>query len=750
MSFSKRIYFFITVFVLWSYASMGQDSTIGGWESLLPYNTALSVATDGNMLYTACIQAFFTYNNKTGDMEAFSKVEGMSDIGMQCVGYDMATSSAILVYADGNIDIFKNNTFYNIPDLKLKNVSGEKTIYQVYTFNGLAYICSSLGILVVDLATHTIKDTYQFYTPSGSNIQILGVKSFIVSGDYMYAATTKGLYRINRYSPQVQNFQAWQNIDSDATHQYISMANLGDTLYLATRQSVFAFLADTTTLAYHTDSATIRHIDGGISNLFISEALPPVVRIMDRSFHITDTIRTLNVPMEVVQLLNGSIWVADSAYGLMQRFKGNELSNFIPRGPADAACFDIYAHNKELFIAHGNRNDISYYHDGHWKYYRGGTFKPFDTLVNFNFVTRDESNGTIYAGSYTDGLSVIRPDGSFELFRQFSILDPSPVFFGNGERQITGMTLDKDHNLWFTEYASNQLYLLTPGDSLFKFRVAGAGSGGPVVADDYGQLWFADQASGGVALYTTNGTPTYAGDDASYHLGTGVGNGNLPANNVLCLAKDKKNYIWIGTSNGIGIVYNCSNPPCDADIPIVQYDKYAGYLFAGNNVRTIAVDGANRKWIGTDDGIWLLSPSADKIISRFTTENSPLPSNLIRKIAVDDVTGDVYIGTDEGLISYRGTATGGGTTNSNVIAFPNPVPSGYSGTIAIKGLVENADVRITDINGQLVYKTTALGGQAVWNGKDYTGHRPQSGVYLFFVTNSDGSETHTGKIVFLQ
>jgi hypothetical protein len=234
---------------------------------------------------------------------------------------------------------------------------------------------------------------------------------------------------------------------------------------------------------------------------------------------------------------------------------------------------------------------------------------------------------------------------------------------------------------------------------------------------------------------------------------TGKNAGGLPDNEVYCLAKDKTGAIWIGTKSGIGIV-NCPGSvialQCEAEVRVVQYDQFPGYLFEGEQVRTIAVDGANRKWIGTNNGVWLISADASKIISRFTAENSPLPSNIIQKITIDPVTGDVYIGTEQGLISYRGTATDGGQENGNVVSFPNPVPSGYRGTIAVKGLVENADVRITDISGQLVYRTKALGGQVVWNGVDYTGHRPQSGVYLVFITNKDGTQTHVGKIVFME
>jgi hypothetical protein len=183
-------------------------------------------------------------------------------------------------------------------------------------------------------------------------------------------------------------------------------------------------------------------------------------------------------------------------------------------------------------------------------------------------------------------------------------------------------------------------------------------------------------------------------------------------------------------------------------LKIVKYDLNAGLLFQREAVKTIAVDGANNKWIGTNNGIWLISDDAEKIIHQFNKDNSPLPSNEINKIVVHPTTGEVFIATNAGLISYRGNATEGSKNNDELLVFPNPVPSAYNGMIAIKGLVENADVRITDVNGQLVYRTIATGGQATWNGETYTGKRPSTGVYYVFVTNTDGSEAKAGKFVF--
>jgi ligand-binding sensor domain-containing protein len=376
-------------------------------------------------------------------------------------------------------------------------------------------------------------------------------------------------------------------------------------------------------------------------------------------------------------------------------------------------------------------------------------------------LAKDETDGTLYAGSFSTGLFILKADGSYQTLKTNSILDrstPNPGWW-----QVFGLALDHENNLWMTLFGSeHQLYVrVKSSGNWYKFSIPfRTGSypyaAGNMVVDDYDQIWYicpGPDLGGGAMVYNYNGTPEDPSDDKAVSLHIGSGAGNLPSDRTLCIAKDKNGDIWIGTTDGIGII-SCASTimqtQCDGSIPIVQYDNYAGYLFKGENVRSIAVDGANRKWVGTDNGVWLLSPDANQIVSRFTQDNSPLPSNLIQKIAVDPVTGDVYIGTQQGMVSYHGTATDGGTSNSNVITYPNPVPGNYNGTVAIKGLVANGDVRITDITGQLVYRTTALGGQAVWNGKDYTGHRPEAGVYLIFVTNKDGSQTFAGKMVLTQ
>jgi ligand-binding sensor domain-containing protein len=745
-------------------AANAQDRPIGAWRSFLPYNNAIGLATDGNMLFAIANQGFYTYNSRQEQVEAFSKVEGMHDIGMQCVGYDIATSTAILVYANGNIDLFKDNTFYNIAELKIKTVAGAKNVYSVYTQNGLAYLSTSIGVIVIDLAKQNIKETYEFSV----NSLAIPVKGITGRGDSLFALTTYGIYKASINSRELQNFQVWQIVDTNKGYNYIS--EMGGSIYAATDEKVYRVNGAGRDLVY-TCPSTITHTDVNGSKLYVSEYNTDTyngnIKIFTNVGLVDSIVMTGHKPKQIVTNTDGSVWIADEFGGLVKYSDNKEFGYYTPTGPTDFNSYDIYANNKDLWIAHGgfngkyspngNKAGISNYKDDKWKYLTRFIYPPFDTLADFSVFLKDEISGVIYAGSLVNGLFILNPDGTYELLNQGSIFDmvPSIEFY---KRQIAGMALDSKRNLWVTTlFSTHQLYVKTLENKWYKFTIPNVQFGGQTVVDDYDQIWFVGYNGDGVVVYNYGSNENIAdkSDDASYHLLSGKGYGNLPSNTVNCIAKDNNNNMWIGTANGIGIVNNCNAPftqsaPCDADIPIVQYDQYAGYLFAGNNVRAIAVDGANRKWVGTDDGVWLLSSDAGKIIYRYTVDNSPLPSNKIQKISIDKVTGDVYIGTEQGLVSYRSTAIEGGTTNTNIVSFPNPVPSGYQGTIAIKGLVANADVRITDISGQLVYRTKALGGQAVWNGLDYTGRRPQTGVYLIFASDANGAETYTGKLVFLK
>jgi len=746
--------------LLYSLCASGQGRPIGFWRSHLPYNTARGLVTDGSLIYTVTDLSMFSTEISSLNMTSYSKVEGMADVLMSCIGYDAYTGMVVLAYQNGNIDLFRDNSFYNIPDLKLRPVSGAKTIYHIYTENGYAYLSTSVGVIVIDLERREIRETYTFTQDS----RVISPTGFVAMGEYYYVSTTSGIYRTPRNNPNPQLPSSWQLIGQGTS--LASIATVRDRIFAAGADSVFVLDSDTLQYVYHADSL-VTHIDAGRELLWVSTFREGYARVygMDAtSYGIVDSIPGGYV-MQVLELPDGTVWVADLYNGLTKRDAARQQQHVRPWGPRAVGAYGLYADNEEVWVAHGSFNDLyqpqqnpfgfSRYRSLQWVSFDGYDYPPFiDSIFDFVSVVKNPVDGSLWAGSLSTGLFILHPDESYELMYHGAGFLSKP-----GEPNtipVNSIAPDDAGNMWVTQHSTlRELAVRTKDGHWYHFSTpfprSIPHSAAGLLVDDAGQKWFhAANGPAMVIVYNDNGTIENADDDRSRAFGSTE---NIPGTKVLSMAKDREGAIWVGTDNGIARI-SCPEQALDGscmpELPKVQYDQFVGYLFGEEQVNTIAVDGANRKWVGTNNGVWLVSPDGDKIVYRFTAENSPLPANTVTKIAIDGTTGDVYIGTDNGLVSFRSTATDANDEGSKLVAFPNPVPSGYKGTIGIRGLTENADVRITDISGQLIYRTKALGGQAVWNGKDYTGKRPQSGVYLIFATSSDGSQTNTGKMVFME
>jgi ligand-binding sensor domain-containing protein len=329
-----------------------------------------------------------------------------------------------------------------------------------------------------------------------------------------------------------------------------------------------------------------------------------------------------------------------------------------------------------------------------------------------------------------------------------------------GKINVGGVAFDGDGNLWTVACGNTRAISTRKADGTWQdFIIPETTVSGyslyDMVVDDYGQKWFCARNSStgeGVCVFKEENLNNPF--NAKFRrLTDDVGNGALPDMYVRSLAKDKDGSIWIGTNKGVAVIYNPGNVFTaggffDAQKIIIQQDGYNQYLLETEFVNSIAVDGANRKWFGTySGGAFLMSADGTKQIRNFNTENSPLPSNYVSSIAIDDVSGEVFFATEKGIISYRGDATEGGEKCSDYYVFPNPVRSEYKGPIAVRGLVANADVKIADVAGNVVFHTKANGGEAIWNGNNFKGERAKTGVYIVYVSNEDGSQTCTTKML---
>lgn len=763
----KRMLYLLAIAIAslnWTQDTQAQISgvPVEQWRSFLPYNQVKGIATDNTTFFVGTEGGFFTYNRDDGMLTPYSKVNGMSDVDVVGVAYDGLTRTAVLGYANSNIDIFKNGVFYNLPELKSAQGSGDKTIYQVTATDGQAYLSTAIGLVILNLNKREVKETVVFYE-NALTASVYGTT--IDDNNYIYAATSVGLFRTLVTNPNLVNYASWDKL-SEASFDYI--AHSQGKVYVAFADSLHVFsngIVDFVEQYPH----TITHLDSGIEGLWVSSAQNDAGQVVKRLADGTPSITFVtNNPSQVIELANSEVWYGDrsrysfpDSYGFRRRSEsGSEL--FIPDGPVTASGFDIAANNGSFWVAHGgfnngynptyNRSMLSYYsRDGKWRHYPW--LSNNEWTQDIIRVLQNPYSGNLYASSFSGGLVVIEPSGAIYNYASSEYLshksDESHLFF------VTGLALDKKGNLWIgNNRGMPELTVKTADDKWYKMRTItdnGVHSILDIVIDDYDQKWFIAPNNGGVVVYDDNGTIENNNDDRFRILRTGKGAGNMPTNLTRAIAKDKNGYIWIGTTDGIGIVKcpgNVISGECEGELEVVQEDAFAGYLFQGQSITAIAVDGANRKWIGTSFGVWLVSENADKTIYRFTENNSPLPSSNIQRINIDPVTGDVYFCTAKGIACFRSTATEGTAQNEKpLFVYPNPVPSNFGGMIAIRGIAENSDVRITDISGQLVYRTQALGGQAVWNGFDYTGRKAQSGVYLVFTVNKDGTEKASGKFI---
>ena len=326
---------------------------------------------------------------------------------------------------------------------------------------------------------------------------------------------------------------------------------------------------------------------------------------------------------------------------------------------------------------------------------------------------------------------------------------------------ISGLDFDSKHNLWVANSGAPNILSVMKNDGDWKsLNLGGLLSGGDIselLIDNSDQKWIIRRKDG-VIVFNDNGTIDDISDDLVKVLNSSAGQGNIPGSNVYAFATDQDGEVWVGTDKGIGVFYSPENifisgTNYDAQHILVPHNDGSGladYLLETELVTAIAVDGDNRKWIGTERaGIFLFSEDGLEQIHQFTSDNSPLLSNNIISISITD-DGEVFIGTSNGIISYKGTATPPNPPGTKVYAYPNPVRENYTGLIAIKGLENKSFIKITDTYGNLVYQTKSEGGQAVWDGNNFDGEHVATGIYMVFAVTTDKTEKVVTKILVVR
>ena len=516
------------------------------------------------------------------------------------------------------------------------------------------------------------------------------------------------------------------------------------------------------------NNSVINHASVAGANLLVSH-LDTVVEY-DATGAIVEEFIVYNLRPNWAMRSGARTYIASSTHGMVRFDSQTDKYLFLPKGPEGIGSFNITSENGEVWVVGGSAVG-SFWGNG----YQRPAVSSFieDTWTNFGFATvpafvqdtaRDvlsiavspREEGLAFAGTLSPmGLMEFRNNAYQTKWDETnsSLQESSEA---PGSIGIPDMEFDDDGNLWMLNmYCSNQLVVRTESGSWRSYDIGN--NQNDLVTDiaigDNGYKWILSPGDG-IWVYNDAETISVDSDDQSKLLTTAVGNGGLPSQDVMSIAVDLDGEVWVGTDAGPVVFYTPESifggSNFDGQQILIEQDGNLQLLLETEAITAIAIDGGNRKWLGTQtSGVFLMSEDGTTQIHHFTTENSPLLSNEITSITVNGETGEVFFGTAQGLISFRGIATDGDPLFSDVYAYPNPVREDYFGLITIKGLERDSDVKITDVAGRVVYYTTSQGGQAVWDGNNFDGVRAKTGVYLVFATDRNGNEAQVTKILLV-
>lgn len=740
-----RGFFFCVLGVFPGWCS-AQLPPIGGWREHLSYHHAQAIAGDGNGFFVATPSAVFNVSGTDNVITRYTTINGLHSIGVSAIAADPGSGTLVIGYNNSDVDILSGSSITEVPDLEISPLTGDKTIHGIYIAGDNAYLSTGLGIVVVSIDQSQVQDTY-IIGSAGTQTPVYSVASDSL---YWYAATASGLRKALRTAPNLADFSNWQLPTGDGEMDVLPCQEVvsgGGTLYVLRGDSVYASTGGTWQ-AWYADGWIIRALQTEGDSLVISEqdsgGTTGRICWLGPSGAVSRTLvqpGALVDPRAVLEEASG-VWIADAQRGLLD-WNGATLVPVVPNSPDGPLNGQMEDTGSGLWVAGGGTGNppadtSGFYHlDGDvWTAFNSLTQPALAGIQDVVAITVDPRGDSVYAGAATGGL-----------IRVAQATGGAPALTVGGP-PVTGLTYDSSGNLWIVNSGALQpLAESRPDGSLLKYNLPVVIPGnqlGQIISDDFGYLWIKTPPGQGALCFNP------ATQQWKSYL-TGSGQGNLPDPTVNCIVKDKQGLVWLGTNNGIGVV-ECGSSifsgGCDVTLPVVQQDAFAGYLFQGQEVLCMAVDGADRKWVGTPSGAWLISEDGTQVIATFNTANSPIFNDTVNVIGIDGKTGEVFFSTPAGMCSFRGNATEA-SQSTGLLVFPNPVPPGYSGTIAVRGVPDGAVVKIAELDGRLVYQTVALGGQAVWNGNDYTGRRVATGVYLVLIASQQSQERVAAKIVFI-
>lgn len=727
------------------------------WKLHFSYSDPQEVAATPGHIYALANGSLFSVDRADDTMTRWSKANGLNGSTIAHIAYDTKSGKLIIGYEDGRIDLLSDDgNVVQMPDIYMKAGSIAVTINSIYPGNKYTYLAMSFGIIAIDPSKAEVIDTYYI----GTEAAAIEVQQIVEMGDSLYAFSYDRLYRAAKKDNLV-DYSYWKS--SPIPFEKVDQATVYNNLiYVLDDNTLYRYKEHSWSIVtlkqiswIHTSSNQMLVYEPGVGLLRMDEN-EQFTGLSDR-YVAQDAVYT-----------NGEYWLGEEGKGLVRL--GREGDDFFhPEGPLSNFGYNIQVAHDQVYVSPGGRwasqfgrqSSLSIFDGKQWR----GIPWP-DTWYYTNHDIRDVVSYAVDANDPTHFYVATYGTGVFE-FKDYKAVNhfdsinstlrkATPEVDDYYFTRTDGAMMDEQGNLWVLNATSigQPLHVRTPSGQWHGIKLRSGGTDikfalpGPILPDrrDNRYKWMINQAIGpGVTFLYDNGTPTIGSDDKCLKRNIFVDqNGNsISPSYVFCLTQDLKNRIWIGTEKGILLIpsetdFFTSNSCRRIIVPRNDGTGLGDYLLGEERIKCMAVDGGNRMWIGTESsGVYVVED--DTITSsHFTVNNSLLPSNSIQSIAIVPSTGEVFVGTDKGIASYRADASEPIADMSKAYAFPNPVRPDYGGYITIAGLMENTAVNIVDAGGNLVCKTKSHGGTAVWDGRLQDGRRATAGVYTALCNSTNG------------
>jgi hypothetical protein len=778
---SKKFLIFIILLIY----GVGFSQNNQLWQGYFSFNQITDISQSATTLYASSENAFFSKNSTTNDIKTTTAIEGLKAETISALYHSESVNKTLVGNSNGLLLVVNpdGKIFYKTGILDEVPVSPTlKRINHFNEYNGKIYISCDYGISVFNLSNLEFEQTY-YMGPQGSYIS---VQQTCISNGFIYAATKgnsleSGIRKANLSNPFLDDFNQW--IDQTG-YYWNGIVAFGNEI-IATRadNKLFRFNG---TIFVQFFQLPENGLDIRVNDQKLIVTTLNHVYIYDDSLlqitHIQSSQVTTNpVSFTCATVSNGVIYIGTNENGVLSSTSTSPTSfQFImPDGTERNKIFRVRKSSSALWVLYGgyNRTYNPYNPDPPYGVYQfpiskytlenGWSIIPYSNLLNSKSLSsiafNPNNDKEFYVSSYFSGLLKVQNEIPTILYnttntgtdglQSLQLSPPNPSYI---DIRINGPAFDKNGDLWMTNnFVTKPLKVLKTSGQWQSFDFTSIESvqdlkdtsyGVPVV-DKNGTKWLSKDRNGLIGFNENYGNKFIA-------IKTGT-NGNLPVNDVRCVAADNKNQLWIGTIRGLRVIPSVDSFISETEIQtkaiIILEDDLAQELFYEQFIVDIAVDGANRKWVSiAESGVYLVSPNGQETIYHFTKENSPLPSNTINDIEIDGITGEVFFATDKGLVSFKGTSTKPSDDLENVYVYPNPVRPGFAGTVKISGLTNKAVIKITDIEGNLVHETTSEGGTIEWDTTAFGKYKVASGVYMILISAQDGIDTTIKKVMIIR